>query len=71
MGTPTGGSTGNPIGIDLGWGYYGRIFTRHEKLADGTEFIDVGIQPDVVVEETESVLTGKDNVIEAALKLLK
>ncbi len=71
IGTPTGGSTGNPIFIDLGWGYNGRICTRHEKLADGTEFIGVGIQPDVVVEETESVIFGKDNVIEEALKLLK
>lgn len=73
IGTPTGGSTGNPIFVDLGWGYYGRICTRHEKLADGTEFIGVGIQPDLVVEETESVIFGKDkdNVIEAALKLLK
>ena len=71
VGTPTGGSTGNPIFIDLGWGYNGRICTRHEKLADGTEFIGVGIQPDVVVEETESVIFGKDNVIEEALKLLK
>lgn len=73
VGTPTGGSTGNPIFIDLGWGYYGRICTRHERLADGTEFIGVGIQPDVVVEETESVLFGKekDNVIKEALKLFK
>lgn len=73
IGTPTGGSTGNPIFVDLGWGYYGRICTRHEKLADGTEFIGVGIKPDLVVEETESVIFGKDkdNVIEAALKLLK
>ena len=71
IGTPTGGSTGNPIFVDLGWGYSGRICTRHEKLADGTEFIGVGIQPDVVVEETESVIFGKDNVIEEALKLLK
>lgn len=71
IGTPTGGSTGNPIFVDLGWGYRGRICTRHEKLADGTEFIGVGIQPDVVVEETESVIFGKDNVIEEALKLLK
>lgn len=71
VGTPTGGSTGNPIFVDLGWGYSGRICTRHEKLADGTEFIGVGIQPDVVVEETESVIFGKDNVIEEALKLLK
>lgn len=71
VGTPTGGSTGNPIFVDLGWGYNGRICTRHEKLADGTEFIGVGIQPDVVVEETESVIFGKDNVIEEAYKLLK
>ena len=71
VGTPTGGSTGNPIFIDLGWGYNGRICTRHEKLADGTEFIGIGIQPDVVVEETESVIFGKDNVIEEAMKLLK
>ena len=71
VGTPTGGSTGNPIFIDLGWGYNGRICTRHEKLADGTEFIGVGIQPDVVVEETESIIFGNDNVIEEALKIIK
>lgn len=71
MGTPTGGSTGNPIIIDLGWGYWGRICTRHEKLADGTEFIGIGIQPDILVEETESVIFGKDNVIEEALNYIK
>ena len=70
VGTPTGGSTGNPIFIDLGWGYTGRICTRHEKLADGTEFMGVGIQPDVLVEETESVILGNDNVIEEALKII-
>lgn len=71
MGTPTAGSTGNPIRFDLGWGYWGRICTRHEKLADGTEFIGVGIQPDKIVEETEDVIFGKDNAIEAALQELK
>lgn len=71
IGTPTGGSTGNPINIDLGWGYYGRICTRHETLADGTEFIGVGIQPDHIVEETESVILGPDNVISEALRLLQ
>ena len=70
VGTLTGGSTGNSIFIDLGWGYTGRICTRHEKLADGTEFIGVGIQPDVIVEETESVIFGNDNVIEEALKII-
>lgn len=71
MGTPTAGSTGNPIRIDLGWGYWGRICTRHEKLADGSEFIGVGIQPDFIIEETEDVIFGKDNLIEAALQKLK
>jgi C-terminal processing protease CtpA/Prc len=71
MGTPTGGSTGNPIMIDLGWGYYGRICTRHERLADGTEFIGVGIQPDIIVPETEGMILGDDNVIKEALKTFK
>lgn len=70
MGTPTGGNTGNPIMIDLGWGYYGMIRTRNETLADGTEFIGIGIQPDITVEETESVIFGNDNVVAAALKEL-
>lgn len=70
IGTPTGGSTGNPIMIDLGWGYYGKICTRHERLADGTEFIGVGIQPDIFVEESESVLHGDDNVLKKALETL-
>lgn len=71
IGTPTGGSTGNPIMIDLGWGYYGRICTRHERLADGTEFIGVGIQPDILVEESESILSGDDNVLKKALETFK
>ncbi|MDE5795557.1 MAG: peptidase S41, partial [Muribaculaceae bacterium] len=53
VGTATGGSTGNPIVIDLGWGYYGMICTRKEKMADGTEFIGIGIEPDIIEEETE------------------
>lgn len=71
IGTLTAGSTGQPIFIDLGWGYYGRICTRHERLADGTEFMGVGIQPDIFVEENESVIFGKDNVVEEALKQLQ
>lgn len=71
MGTPTGGSTGNPIMIDLGWGYYGKICTRHERLADGTEFLGVGVIPDIVVEESESIIFGDDNVLKAALDAFK
>ena len=52
-------------------GYYGKICTRHERLADGTEFMGVGIQQDIYVEENEGVIFGKDNVIEEALKHLQ
>lgn len=70
IGTPTGGSTGNPINIDLGYGYWGRICTRNEKLADGTDFVGVGIQPDITLQENESVINGADNIIQAALNHL-
>lgn len=70
IGTPTGGSTGQPIMIDFGYGYMARICARDEWLPDGTEFIGIGIQPDITIEEDESVLFGEDNVIKAALKSL-
>lgn len=56
--------------IDLGYGHMARICARDEWLPDDTEFIGVGIRPDIVVEESEDVLFGKDNVLEEALKLL-
>lgn len=71
IGTPTGGSTGNSVWVDLGYGYWGRICTINETFADGTQFIGVGIQPDIYVEETPEVLTGKDPVIDAALDYFK
>lgn len=71
IGTPTGGSTGNPIFIDLGFGIGCCICTRHEVDADGNEFIGIGIQPDIVVEEDANlVLKGRDNVIETAMEYL-
>lgn len=71
IGTPTGGSTGNPIFIDLGCGIGCRICTKHELDAFGNEFIGIGIQPDILVEEdAEMFLDGRDNVLEEALKFL-
>ena len=72
IGTPTGGSTGNPIFIDLGFGIGCRICTKYELDAEGNEFIGYGIQPDIVVEEDiESFLKNRDNVLEKAIKILK
>lgn len=70
IGSPTGGSTGQPIMIDLGYGYMARICARDEWLPDGTEFIGIGIIPDVTVEETPDIFSGKDVVLERALEFL-
>lgn len=72
VGTPTGGSTGNPIMIDLGFGLGCCICTKYELDVEGNEFIGIGIQPDIVVEEDVNLfLKNRDNVIEKALEFLK
>lgn len=72
IGTPTGGSTGNPISIDLGYGIGCCICTKHELDADGNEFVGVGIRPDIVVEEDADLFVqGRDNVVEKAVEYLK
>lgn len=72
IGTPTGGSTGNPIFIDLGFGLGCCICTKHELDTDGNEFIGIGIQPDIVAEEDiNTFLNNGDSVIEKALDFLR
>lgn len=70
IGTPTAGSTGQPIYVDLGYGYQARICARNEWLPDGTKFIGVGIIPDITVEETADIFQGKDVVLDKALEVL-
>jgi C-terminal processing protease CtpA/Prc len=69
IGTPTGGSTGNPIHIELGYGIFAQICTKNEWDVDGNKFIGVGIRPDVEVKESvDTFLKGKDMVVGEALK---
>lgn len=71
IGTPTGGSTGNPIHIGLGCGINAQICTKNEWDADGNKFIGIGIKPDVEVKEkADMFMKGKDVVIKEALKLI-
>lgn len=70
IGTPTGGSTGQPIFVDLGYGYAARICARDEWLPDGTKFIGVEIIPDIIVEETAEIFDGKDVVLDKALEVI-
>ncbi|WP_337940618.1 S41 family peptidase [Parabacteroides sp.] len=72
IGTPTGGSTGNPIFIDLGFGLGCSICTKNEWEVDGRNFIGIGIVPDIEVKENADIfLKNKDIVIEKALEILK
>mgnify|MGYP000473540713 CR=1 FL=1 len=53
IGTPTGGSTGNGVRVTLIPGKaYANICSKHDIAPDGTEFVGIGIIPDIEVVET-------------------
>ena len=71
VGTPTGGSTGQPLVLDLHAARAG-ILTKWDLFPDGTEFVGIGIQPDVQVEPTrEDVAAGRDVVLERGVELAR
>lgn len=74
IGTPTGGSTGNGVRVELIPGHtYANICSKHDAMPDGTEFVGIGIKPDIEVSENyDSYFKKKENnVLKAALKYLK
>ena len=71
VGEPTGGSTGQPLGFSLPGGGSARICTKHDRYADGKEFVGVGIQPGVPVQPTiADFRAGRDTVLDAAVREL-
>lgn len=69
IGTATGGSTGQPISFALPGGGSGRVCAKRDFFWDGTEFVGIGIQPDVEVKATrKGVQAGKDEVLEEAVR---
>jgi C-terminal processing protease CtpA/Prc len=69
VGEATAGSTGMPLTFPLPGGGSARVCTKHDALADGTEFVGVGIVPDVMVSPTIADLRAqRDTVLEAALQ---
>ena len=78
IGTASGGSTGNPIFFLLPGGGEIRICTLTETYPDGTEWIGVGILPDIEVKETVSSFLSKletgidnSNTKRKAIEILK
>lgn len=53
IGSNTGGSTGNGVRVELIPGHtYANICSKHDIMPDGTEFVGIGIKPDIEVQET-------------------
>lgn len=72
IGQTTGGSTGQPLTFPLPFGGLGVVCAKRDLLPDWTEFVGVGIAPDVVVKPTlEAYLAGRDEVLDTALKMLE
>ena len=78
IGTPSGGSTGNPITFDLPGGGWVQFCTKKDTYPDGTEFVGVGILPDIEVRETVSSFLSKaetgidnSNATRKAIEVLK
>ena len=74
IGQPTGGSTGNGVRVELiPRSSYANICSKHDLGADGSEFVGIGIIPNIPVEESaDSYFRNPvDNALSAALKFLK
>lgn len=73
VGTATGGSTGQPLSIKgLPGGGTARICTKRDTFPDGTEFVGIGVLPDVVVQPTiADFVAGRDTVFERGLEEIR
>lgn len=59
------------MSFSLPGGGSARICTKRDTYADGTDFVGVGVIPDVLVAPTvQSLISGKDVVLEKAVAVL-
>lgn len=71
IGAKTAGSSGNPLQSAMPDGSFAWICTLKVTMPDGTDYVGVGVLPDIEVEETiEGFFAGKDLVLEEGLKIL-
>lgn len=67
VGRPSGGSTGQPLLVDLPGGGGFRVCTKRDTYPDGRDFVGVGVQPDIRVEPTlEALRAGRDIQLDRA-----
>jgi hypothetical protein len=71
MGDRTGGSSGNPMRVELPGGIAVRVPRWNDMTPDGTPIEDNGVQPEVPVRAGAGAFESKDPVMEAALAALR
>jgi C-terminal processing protease CtpA/Prc len=72
IGESTYGSTGQPYPFALGGGFNARVCTKKDTYPDGSPFVGVGIQPNIVVSPTvKDIMEQNDPVLARALAYLK
>ncbi len=72
IGTATGGSTGQPLLIELPGGGILGVCTKRDQYPDGREFVGAGVQPDITVSPSiADLIAGKDVVLEKAVAALR
>jgi len=71
VGERTGGSTGQPLIIDVGGGVEARICTKRDTYPDGSDFVGIGVIPDVEVHPTQKdIANGKDRILEEGVAII-
>lgn len=71
IGMPSGGSTGQPYMFSLPGGGSARICVKRDTYPDGSNFVGVGVLPDITAGLTVAdVRQGSDSVMEIAAKQL-
>jgi C-terminal processing protease CtpA/Prc len=71
FGMPSGGSTGQPLSFPLPGGGSARICVKRDSYPDGSDFVGLGVQPDVKVTRTvDSIRSGLDPVLSEAIQVL-
>lgn len=72
VGEPTGGSTGQPLSIQLPGGGGALICAKHDSYIDGREFVGYGVQPTRMVKPTVADFrAGHDAVLNAAVEEIR
>lgn len=72
MGDTTNGAQGTMIGRVLANGWYFSVVPQKVEMFDGHSYEGLGIAPDIVFKnDLEDMLSGKDEMLEAAVAILE